>query len=67
MVLPAIDYPITYDLAVQSEHEKGLRIVSREFRQKVRWIRIIETRLFKERDCVYVVLPYRPDDLLRDC
>jgi hypothetical protein len=32
MVLPVIDNTIAYDLVVQSEHEKGLGIVSREFR-----------------------------------
>jgi hypothetical protein len=62
-----IDNTIAYDLVVKSENEKGLRIVSREFRQKVRWIRIVEACLFKARDSFYVVLPYCPDVLLRDC
>src|SRR5439155_5083852 len=47
MVLPSIDNPIAYDLVVEGEHEKGFRIVSREFRQKVRWIRIVEACLLE--------------------
>jgi hypothetical protein len=35
MVLPVIHNPVAYDLVVKSEHEKGLRIVSRELGKEV--------------------------------
>src|SRR3989442_10323446 len=67
MVLPVIDNTIAHDLVVQSEHEKGLRIVACEFRQKVGWIRIVEACLFYDRDPFNVVMVYWSDVNLLDC